>query len=169
MRLEGRLTGHFLTRVVLLVGGLGFVFLAWIGALAFSAYQTREAAMPPTDVLRDAAGSVRAVDGAVSIDGTTTAAVKDGGYWLQVLDERGDELAEVDRPDGVPTHYTPGGLVLYRSRPSRIGQKSIATWVEIVDGRELTFVLGDAQQERLGGRRSTLAGMPPSPSGRRGC
>ncbi|PKQ38209.1 MAG: hypothetical protein CVT59_02995 [Actinobacteria bacterium HGW-Actinobacteria-1] len=142
MRLEGRLSGHFLGRVALLVGGLGFVFLLWLGGLAFSAFQTREAAAPPSDILRTAAEVTRVTSDTVTLDAETVAAVTEGGYWLQVLDERGDEVTRVAAPADVPTHFTPGGLVLARQNPRTIGQAKVSTWVETIGGREITFVLG---------------------------
>lgn len=162
MRLEGRLTGHFLARVVLLVAGLGLVFFLWLGGLAFSAlvHTRQEATAPPITILRTAADITHAEGDAITLDPQTTAALAEGGYWLQVLDENGDELAQYQRPDEVPTHYTPGGLVLYRSQPGDIGQQKLSTWVETVDGRELTFVLGASRPE-TGGPSVYLGGDEP--------
>lgn len=144
MKLEGRLTGHFLARVAMLLGGLGLVFMAWIAGLALTAWQANTTAVPPTNVLRSASRDTTVTpSGAVTLSAATSKAVADGGFWMQVLDERGDEVASTaGRPATVPRHYTPGGLVLDRQSPDRIGQRGVYTWVETLAGRELTFVLG---------------------------
>lgn len=163
MKLEGRLTGHFLARVVLLVAALGFVFVVWLGMVAFSAlFQgPPDTSSAPVTILRTAAGITHEESGTVTLDQQTIDALAEGGYWLQVLDENGDELAQYGRPEGVPTHYTPGGLVLYRSQPGDIGQQKVATWVEAVDGRELTFVLGQPRPSEPNGPRIYLGGDEP--------
>lgn len=162
MKLEGRLTGHFLARVVLLVTALGFVFVTWLGMVAFTAlFQGQpDTSSAPVTILRTAAGTTRAEGDTVVLDPQTLDALAEGGYWLQVLDENGNEIAQSGRPDEVPTHYTPGGLVLYRSQPGDIGQQKLSTWVETVDGRELTFVLGASRAE-AGGPRVYLGGDEP--------
>lgn len=163
MKLEGRLTGHFLARVVLLVAGLGLVFLLWVGGLAFSALlQTREeASAPPTTILRTAADITHADGDEIVLDPQTIDALADGGYWLQVLDENGDEVVHYARPEGVPVHYTPGGLVLYRTKPAEIGQQKLSTWVETIGDRELTFVLGTPRSTEASGPRIYLGGDEP--------
>jgi hypothetical protein len=161
MRLEGRLSGHFLTRVVLLVGGLGLVFLLWVGGLALSAYQTREAVAPSADILRTAVTDTRVTSDTVVLGADTIAAARKAGYWVQVLDESGDEIAQSARPADAPVHYTPGGLVLARQKPATVGMAKISTWVETIDSRELTFILGRSVEESPSGPQVYLGGDAP--------
>jgi len=144
MRLRGRLTGHFLGRVALMLTGLGLVFLVWAVALTLAVSEANNGGVRAAGVLADAAGTlaVKGKDATLSTD--TIDAAKRDGYWIQVLDENGYEIAQAGRPAKIPRHYTPGMLVLYRQAPGSngLGQRSIATWVDTIHGRELTFVLG---------------------------
>lgn len=145
MRLGGRLTGHFLARVALMLAGLGMVFLLWIAALAFVTLgANRGIGVGPADLVRRAADGTTLTAGAVVLPSDVVADARRAGIWLQVLDENGTEITQTGRPAQIPTHYTPGELVLFRQAPNSygIGQRSISTWVETVGGRELTFVSG---------------------------
>ncbi|KAF0207166.1 MAG: hypothetical protein FD171_1929 [Actinobacteria bacterium] len=161
MKLEGRLSGHFLARVALLVGALGLVFLLWLGGLVFTALQERQGEVYPASILGDAAVDTHVTNGSVVLGATTVSAVRAEGYWLQVLDEHGDEVTQVDRPADAPRRFTPGGLVLARQRPASIGQAKISTWVDTIGGRELTFVLGKEVSQIPGGPQVYLGGDRP--------
>lgn len=167
MKLTGRLTGHFLGRVALLVGGLGLVFLLWGGGLLFVLFQANRVDVAPKDVLRQAARTTTITGSGVALSPQTVSAAKRGGYWLQVLDENGAEITSTARPTNIPRHYTPGALVLDRQSPGAngLGQKLIATWVQTVGGRELTFVLGLPGQQPQG-PFAMLNGRTNSPSPR---
>jgi len=144
MRLQGRLTGHFLGRVALMLAGLAMVFGVWLAGLAAAAWQANRQAVPPSNILRAASRTTVVTTGTVTVATETVRAVRRAGMWLQVLDEGGDEVAQVDRPSTMPRRFTPGGLVMAKQFPAKVGMRGIYTWVESVGGRELTFVLGRA-------------------------
>ncbi|HEY5548388.1 MAG TPA: HAMP domain-containing sensor histidine kinase [Coriobacteriia bacterium] len=145
MRLRGRLTGHFLGRVALMLAGLGLVFLVWAVALTIAVSQANKGGIGAAAVLTDAAGTLTVKGKGAVLPTETIAAAQRGGYWIQVLDENGYEIAQAGRPAKIPRHYTPGMLVLYRQSPGSngLGQRSISTWVDTIQGRELTLVLGE--------------------------
>lgn len=154
MKLGGRLTGHFLGRVALMIGGLGLLFLVWI--VAFSALTIRanqsEAGVSTSQIVREAAKETTlAADGSVVLQPKLIADSQHAGIWVQVLDENGTEVTQTSRPAQVPTHYTPGKLVLYHQNPRSDGlrQASISTWAGKLGTRDLTWVAG-------------LPGAPPS-------
>lgn len=145
MRLGGRLTGHFLGRVALMIAGLGLVFLLWVGALAFFALEANDGVgIGPANIVREAARTTTVATDAVTLAPKLVADAARAGVWVQVLDENGTEITSTARPARVPTHYTPGRLVLFRQTPGAdgLGQRAVATWVDTIAGRELTFVAG---------------------------
>lgn len=145
MRLGGRLTGHFLTRVAMMIGGLGTVFLLWILSLAFLTLQANEgSSVLPAALVKRAAQETTITAGRVVLPPAVVAEAARAGIWLQVLDENGDEITATPKPAKIPTHYEPGRLVLYRQAPGSdgLGQRSISTWFDTVGGRNLTFVAG---------------------------
>lgn len=148
MRLQGRLTGHFLGRVVVLIGGLGTLFVIWLIGVSIETDQIRVNRPTPVSILRDAAADTTlTATGEVVLSAETSTAVQGSGYWLQVLDETGTVIAAMAAPEAVPEHYTPGNLVLYRQSPTKIGQRAIYTWAETIGGRDLTFVLGKPEDD----------------------
>lgn len=144
MRLQGRLTGQFLSRVIVLIGFLGVVFLGWLVWVTMQSGDIHYSTPSPVEVLRAAAAETTlTAEGQVAVTETGAAAVREGGFWLQVLDEGGSAVAAVDAPGDAPAHYTPGYLAYYHQTPSKIGQDGVYTWVADVGGRSLTLVLGD--------------------------
>lgn len=110
--LRGRLTGHFLARVFVLIVALSAVFMIWLGVVAYTLVQTNrgQQVTPPTTMLREAvADTTLTPDGAPSIAARTRARLVRQGQWLQVLDESGTVSAEANAPRGLPRHYSPGG------------------------------------------------------------
>lgn len=148
--LRGRLTGHFLGRVFLLLVLLACVFMAWLAVVAFSLVQLNrgQRLTPPTTMLRDAVSdtTVTAGDG-VAIGERTRQRLERQGQWLQVLDASGRVIGSVDAPKKLPARYSAGRLVQIRLRPAEIGMLQVFTWYGDVGGRELTYVLGKAGAE----------------------
>lgn len=145
MRIEGRLTGHFLLRVALMLAALGGVFLMWIAALAYVTYDANAPVVAgPAAIVKRVALGATSLDGTLTLPAAAMAEARRGGVWVQVLDESGNEVTSTGRPATMPTRYSPGKLVLYRQTPSYggSGQRAISTWLETVGGREYTFVAG---------------------------
>lgn len=162
MKLQGRLTGHFLKRVALLIGGLGFVFILWIAFLVLQSGHLSDIDRTPVQLLEEAeAGATRTPAGGVALSAETSEAIATGPYWFQILDTNGTVVSGIDAPDTLPTHYTPGELVLYRQSPERIGQIALHTWATAIEGHEYTFVLGQPQESvtgRIGNYALTTGG-----------
>jgi signal transduction histidine kinase len=81
------------------------------------------------------------VDQQVKINPKLLRELKQKKSWLQVLDENGTEIYQVDRPASIPRHYIPGQLVSYQQFPKETGYL-ISTWYAKVNGRHLTWVVG---------------------------
>jgi len=157
MKLQGRLTSHFLKRVALLIGGLGFVFILWLAFLVLQSGHLSDIDRTPVQLLKRAeAGATRTPAGGVALSTETYEAIAGGPYWLQVLDANGTVVLDIDAPDSLPTHYTPGELVLFRQSPGRIDQIALHTWATAVEGEEYTLVLGQPE-ESVTGRIGTYA------------
>jgi len=147
MKLGGRLTGHFLARVALLLTALGAVFLVWILIASYLTVQANStgAGVGSAQIVREAASETTVgPDGALVLSPKLIADAARAGIWVQVLDENGDEVTQTGRPANIPTHYTPGKLVLYRQQPGSDGldQRSISSWAATIGGHDLTFVAG---------------------------
>ncbi len=146
MRLGGRLTGHFLARVALLLVALGAVFLGWILVLSYFTIgpgNTQATRVGTSQIVRQAAQETTlSADGRPVFSEDLVADAAEAGIWLQVLDESGVEIASTPRPADVPSRYTPGQLVLYRQTPGEIDQQSVSTWATRLGTRDLTFVAG---------------------------
>lgn len=147
MRLGGRLTRHFLMRVALLLMALGAVFLAWILVVAYFTTNTgqSETAIGTNQIVREAARETTlSAGGTPEFSKKLVTDSERAGVWVQVLDENGDELVQTGKPAHIPTHFTPGGLVLLRQTPraNNMRQSAVSTWVTDIGGRELTFVAG---------------------------
>lgn len=155
MRLGGRLTGHFLARVALLLAALGTVFLGWIvvvSVFTFTANRTTEGSgVGTSQLVREASTETTVLpDGRVALSAKMIADAKRAGAWVQVLDEEGVEETSTARPAGVPMHYTPGELVLYRQQPTKLGMRSVSTWAVEIGRRDLTLVVGTSGESRSG-------------------
>lgn len=146
MRLGGRLTGHFLARVALLLVALGTVFLAWILVVSYytvGAGNTQDTRVGTSQIVRQAAQEATlSAAGLPALSKDVTAEAAAAGVWVQVLDESGAEITSTPHPASVPVRYTPGQLVLYRQTPGEIGQQSVSTWATRLGTRDLTFVAG---------------------------
>jgi signal transduction histidine kinase len=144
VKLGGRLTGHFLLRVALLVAGLGLLFLAWAGVLTLTVLEANRNvdSVQPATALAVASDTATLTANGVVLSTKSVADAKAGGYWIQVLDEQGNEVTQTGRPAAIPRHYTPGALVYARQAPGSVHQRRVATWFSKVNGRELTYVLG---------------------------
>ncbi len=150
MTLRGRFARLFVSRVFALMLVLGLAFLVWgIGSLVWLTLGDQPGSDPsegptsPVQILEkvQAATSVSA-EGSVTVAPQALEPLEELGFWLQVLDERGDEIFAWDRPAGVPRHHAPGELVLYRQNPREIEQASVYSWFSSSGGRKLTWVLG---------------------------
>jgi len=154
VRIHGRLTGHFLKRVALLIGALGTVFIVWGVILLANSGHLSVREYTPLQLLEQAeAGATLTPEGDLALSAETSATVLNGAHWLQVLDEDGTVISSIKAAETLPDHYTPGELVLYRQSPERIGQVALHTWMATIDGRSFTFVLGQSEDtvtRRLG-------------------
>ncbi len=154
MRLQGRLTGHFLKRVALLIGALGTVFIVWGVILLANSGHLSVREYTPLQLLEQAEeGATLTPEGDLALSAETSATILDGAHWLQVLDEDGAVISDIKAPEAAQDHYTPGELVLYRQSPERIGQAALHTWMATVEDRSFTFVLGQSEDtvtQRLG-------------------
>lgn len=142
--LRGRLTGHFLGRVFLLLVVLAFVFMAWITIVVVSLLQPGGGgrATPPTTLLRDAAVDTTFTANGFVLADRSRKRLAEQGMWLQVLDESGEVVGSADAPARLPGRYTAGRLVHIRQKPAELGAQQVFTWYETVGGRELTYLLG---------------------------
>lgn len=162
MRLHGRLTGQFLKRVALLIGGLASVFVLWLGFIVVQSGHMSDIDRTPVMLLEEAeAGATLTPSGDVVLSAETSAAIAAGPYWMQVVDEAGSVVSDIDAADTLPTHYTPGELVLYRQSPERIDQVALHTWATAIGDRQYTFVLGQPETSvtgRIGSYALTTGG-----------
>lgn len=151
MKLQSRLTGHFLKRVAMLLGGLAFVFVLWLVFLILQSGHLSDIDQTPITILEDAeAGATLMPSGEIVFSAETSRAIEAGPYWLQVLDASGTLVSSIDAPDTLPAHYTPGELVLYRQSPERIGQVALHTWATAIDGQPYTLILGQPEESVTG-------------------
>lgn len=162
MKIQGRLIGHFLKRVALLIGALGLVFMIWLVLLVVQAGRLSDMERTPAMLLKEAEnGATLTPTGEVALSAETSAAIAQGPYWLQVLDAGGDVVSAIDAAETVPRHYTPGELVLYRRSPERIDQIALHTWATAIEDREYTLVLGQPEEtvtQRIGDYAFTRGG-----------
>lgn len=146
MRLGGRLTGHFLARVALLLAALGTVFLAWIivaSYLTLGGGGDQGTRVGTSQIVREISDTATmTAQGELRLDESVLARARSSAIWVQVLDERGIEMTATTLPADVPSSYTPGQLVFYRQTPGEIGQQAVSTWAASLGGRDLTFVAG---------------------------
>ncbi|MED4532378.1 HAMP domain-containing sensor histidine kinase [Metabacillus fastidiosus] len=61
--------------------------------------------------------------------------------WMQVLDEKGDEIFSFNKPKGISEHYIPGELVSDYLYPAKKGYQ-LSTWYKTIGNQDLTWILG---------------------------
>jgi signal transduction histidine kinase len=60
--------------------------------------------------------------------------------WLQVLDDRGNEIFQYGRPSQYPRHYSPGEFIYYDEKNSL--DNHLYYMIDKVQGKQLTWVIG---------------------------
>ncbi|AWI14038.1 two-component sensor histidine kinase [Caldibacillus thermoamylovorans] len=60
-------------------------------------------------------------EGTISINREGQELLKKNHAWIQVLDQNGNEVYELDKPADAPSHYSPADIVHYHMYPDTIG------------------------------------------------
>lgn len=164
MRLTGRLGGHFLRQVFVLLMALGTVFIVWAVVSSVWVLNAERGgstvSTTPAVVLSTAEQSTtRSAEGSITVGEDALARVDELQGWLQVLDAEGHEIYAYAKPSEVPTYYPAGRLVYLRNSPGEIGQRQLSTWYSTEAG-ELTWVFGTPVEYR-----TPLERAVPGPAG----
>ncbi|MEK3872240.1 MULTISPECIES: HAMP domain-containing sensor histidine kinase [unclassified Paenibacillus] len=139
MKLRNRIAYYFVSRLIwlllvwgLLIAGsmLLFSFFFGYGKTPASQWSVREIA------------EQTAVEGSrLTVAPDVREDIIRNDMWLQVLNEQGDEIYSVNKPESITDHYIPGKLVSDYIYPAKNGYQ-LSTWYGAAGGRELTWVVG---------------------------
>ncbi|SEM92610.1 sensor histidine kinase [Lihuaxuella thermophila] len=130
MKLNGRITWHFLWRsflvmVLITVYYMGLILVAYNDLSDIIERQTRKYESP-RDLLVDVYHHTHIQGRTVKVDSQQLREVAKSRGWVQVLDRTGREIFQYRRPDDIPRRYTPGMLVDYRKK--EVSAYQIYTW-----------------------------------------
>lgn len=143
MNLNTRITMKFLLQIGLLVlavwsiigVALGFYFVS----KRSSAAQTP--GLDPAVLLKQMATATSVDGGRIQVSGRVLAEVKEGGGWIEILDDNGRAIYHFNLPTDVPKKYAPGLLVYDKLNPQTFGYQ-LSTWYGTVDHQSLTWLYG---------------------------
>jgi signal transduction histidine kinase len=139
--MKGRLTRYFF----LSLGGIFVCIFAWMSFLIYLFFGRQEIPENPltANYLKKIAVKTQINTQRVQIDSQILTYLRQQQIWLQVLNEKGEEIYSFHRPTSIPRHYALGQLVAYQNYPTESGYH-ISTWYEKVDGHIYTWVTGGA-------------------------
>ncbi|MGZ7446115.1 sensor histidine kinase [Paenibacillus sp. TH7-28] len=139
MKLKNRIAYYFVSRLfwLLLVWGL----LIAGSLMLFSFFLGYGKAPAPQWSVREIAEHTAVEGRRLTVAPDVREDIIRNDMWLQVLNERGDEIYSVNKPESIPDHYIPGKLVSDYIYPGKNGYQ-LSTWYRAAGGSELTWVVG---------------------------
>ncbi|MCA1295355.1 HAMP domain-containing histidine kinase [Paenibacillus sp. alder61] len=139
MKLRNRVAHYFVSRLfwLMLTWGLFIV----ISILLFSFFLGHNKIETPRLSISKIVDNTNIIDQGVSVDSKIKEDLRKNKMWVQVLDDKGDEIFSFNKPQSIPIHYIPGELVSDYLYPAKKGYQ-LSTWYKTIDARELTWVLG---------------------------
>ncbi|MBU8786110.1 MULTISPECIES: sensor histidine kinase [Bacillus] len=140
MKLRDRIAFHFISRIILLIAICTALFV--VSTLFFTFFlNDREPHKSPLS-LSSVVRQTAVKSGKISVEAEAISHLKEYHMWIQILDEKGNELYSFNKPDNIPSHYIPGELVSDYVYPAKKGFH-LSTWFDTKDGKTLTWIMGE--------------------------
>lgn len=80
-------------------------------------------------------------DNNVTISQEGQQLLKDKNAWIQVLDSNGEEIYQIDKPEGTPAHYTPAEIVHAHMYPNTINGYTLFV-ASSIPNDDLSYIIG---------------------------
>jgi signal transduction histidine kinase len=120
---------------------LTWAFLIVISIVLFSFFLGHNKTETPQLSISKIVENTDVVDQVLSINSKIKGDLAKNEMWLQILDEKGDEVFSFNKPKSIPIHYIPGELVSDYLYPAKKGYQ-LSTWYKTIGDQELTWILG---------------------------
>lgn len=139
MKLRNRVAHYFVSRLFWFMLAWGLLIV--ISIILFSFFLGHNKTETPRLSISKIVDNTNIIDQEVSVDSKIKEDLIKNKMWVQVLDDKGDEIFSFNKPQSIPIHYTPGELVSDYLYPAKKGYQ-LSTWYKTIGTRELTWVLG---------------------------
>lgn len=94
----------------------------------------------PIDFTENFFGYIVFADDVPQIKQSGLELLQENSLWIQIIDTNGDEVQSFDKPQEIPTHYSPSGLLdLYQNG---IGDFTVFSGSIQSGGKEWTYIIG---------------------------
>ncbi|GLY12623.1 MULTISPECIES: sensor histidine kinase [Bacillaceae] len=139
MKLRNRVAYYFVSRLfwLMLIWGLLIV----ISIFLFSFFLGHNKTETPRLSISKIVEHTNVVDQGLSVNSKIKEDLVKNKMWIQILDEKGDEVFSFNKPKSIPIHYIPGELVSDYLYPAKKGYQ-LSTWYKTIGDQKLTWVLG---------------------------
>ncbi|MGE7676352.1 sensor histidine kinase [Lysinibacillus sp. NPDC094403] len=141
MNLKKRLTWKFLSWLFIL-----FIFFIFFGLLTqrmmiYKLEKEKNVNNISSEVIDTIVTSTTFNKNKIFISKKTLKAIQTEGYWIQILDSKGDEIYHFNRPVDIPTHYAPGEIIYYANNANITGYY-FNTIYKNQKGNKFTWLIG---------------------------
>lgn len=148
MKVFGRFTWHFLSRLIimpfiylLIYLIIGIVFMVTEFPIANENHEPLLSSNPRNYISEVSNFTEIDLNNKVKIHDKVVADLQKKKAWLQVLNDSGDEIYQYRRPDMFPTHYSQGLLTDYKN--NRISSPyDLYVWAAKINDKNYVWVLG---------------------------
>ncbi|AYV72281.1 HAMP domain-containing histidine kinase [Bacillus sp. PK3-056] len=138
MKLRNRVAYYFVSRLFWLMLIWGLLIVISICLFSFFLGHAKET---PRLSISKIVDNTDVVDKKLSVNAKIKEDLLKNKMWIQILDEKGDEIFSFNKPKSIPIHYIPGELVSDYLYPAKKGYQ-LSTWYKAIGEQELTWLLG---------------------------
>lgn len=138
MKLRNRVAYYFVSRLFWLMLIWGLLIVISIFLFSFFLGHAKET---PRLSISKIVDNTDVVDKKLSVNAKIKEDLLKNKMWIQILDEKGDEIFSFNKPKSIPIHYIPGELVSDYLYPAKKGYQ-LSTWYKAIGDQELTWLLG---------------------------
>lgn len=139
MKLRNRVAYYFVSRLFWLMLTWGLLIV--ISIFLFSFFLGHDKTETPRLSISKIVENTNIVDQELSVNSKIKEDLVKNKMWIQILDEKGDEVFSFNKPKSIPIHYIPGELVSDYLYPAKKGYQ-LSTWYKTIGDQELTWLLG---------------------------